>query len=366
MKDKDPTDLFVVPSTVLGGAEKILRLLVLESISSGRRAVVIFLSGADASCWSESSKYEEVCVGAWTTKIGLALLPFIILRRGSVFARVFTSHVHVTSEICLLRRLGVLRVNFHIARESTVVGDRFFGLRRWEFSLLYRVYSGMELLICQTDYMKRRLVEFAPQLKPLNIHVLPNPIDFECVSSAAQEEVELECGLEGDYIASVGRLIPEKGFDVLIRAFAQIRSGKMSLVIVGDGVCRERLEKLVVEKGLDGRVHLVGFLANPYPILQGACLGVVSSRKEGFPNTLLEMMALCPRVVSTRCAGGIDALPGIEVCDADAVAELATAMERALTYDMNSRVPLMRGEILNRSPGDYFRTLEELCVNKLT
>jgi glycosyltransferase involved in cell wall biosynthesis len=106
-------------------------------------------------------------------------------------------------------------------------------------------------------------------------------------------------------IGAVGRLSPEKGFDLLIRAVAQLRGQgfDLHLVIVGEGEERPRLESLVRELGLEQSVRLLGYRANLRPVYEAMDVFALSSLREGLPNVLLEAMALEVPVVATRIAG---------------------------------------------------------------
>lgn len=76
------------------------------------------------------------------------------------------------------------------------------------------------------------------------------------------------------------------------------------MLFLGDGPKRKEIESLVLELNLSGRVHLPGYLDNPFSVYQGAELFVLSSVFEGFGNVLIEALALGIPVVSTRCPGG--------------------------------------------------------------
>lgn len=106
-------------------------------------------------------------------------------------------------------------------------------------------------------------------------------------------------------IGGVGRLSDEKAFDDLIRSIGEVvKCGvDAGLVIAGAGRERHALEKLVDELGLTERVRLLGFQNDLRPLYEAMDLYVLSSRREGLPNVLLEAMAMETPVVSTRVAG---------------------------------------------------------------
>lgn len=143
-------------------------------------------------------------------------------------------------------------------------------------------------------------------------------------------------GRAEDFILAVGRLDVQKGHDLLIQAFA--RSGLpakgLRLVILGEGPARPFLERLVDELGLSGVVHLAGVVRDPERWMARATVFVLASRYEGFPNALLEAMAMgCP-VIATDCESGPreivrDGVDGLLV-PTDSIEELALALRRLL------------------------------------
>ncbi len=139
-------------------------------------------------------------------------------------------------------------------------------------------------------------------------------------------------------VLSVGRLDPQKDFETLLKAFAQVRSQRaVRLMVLGEGPLRPQLESLAQQLGIADSVSLPGFVENPFAYMRRAALFVLSSRFEGFPNVLVQALACgCP-VVSTDCLSGpAEILDGgryghlVPVGDADA---LARAMLRVLDGD---------------------------------
>ena len=104
----------------------------------------------------------------------------------------------------------------------------------------------------------------------------------------------------------LGRLTPEKGFDLLIEAFAKLSDTwpTARLVIWGEGGERERLERIRASHDLAGRVELPGETRVPEQVLESATVFVLSSRLEGMPMALLEAMARGRAVVACDCDHG--------------------------------------------------------------
>ncbi len=155
-------------------------------------------------------------------------------------------------------------------------------------------------------------------------------------------------------IGAVGRLSAEKGFDVLIRALAEVRRRGIpaELLIVGEGEECETLQRLAVELGCRESIHLAGFREDVRPCFEVMDLFVLSSLREGLPNVILEAMAMSTPVVATRIAGvprviedgrnGLLVTPG-------SVEELTAALQRVLTD----------GELRPRLAAEGRRTVED-------
>lgn len=107
------------------------------------------------------------------------------------------------------------------------------------------------------------------------------------------------------YILGIGRLVPQKGFDVLLRAFARANVKRFDLILAGDGPEKPALEKLVQELGLEGRAHLVGRAARAEAValFRGCAFFALPSRHEPLGIVNLEAMAAGKAVVATRVGG---------------------------------------------------------------
>jgi len=136
-----------------------------------------------------------------------------------------------------------------------------------------------------------------------NVVSIPNSIDLDRVAAMARQEVPgvFVPIFDRPALVTIGMFGFQKGHDILLRAFKRVveKGYPHNLIIVGSGDGREEIEALIRTLNLESRVHLTGYVKNPYPLLRRADLFVLSSRFEGFAIVLAEAMALGVPIVST-------------------------------------------------------------------
>ena len=145
--------------------------------------------------------------------------------------------------------------------------------------------------------------EVAGRVRVRGIAMLPNPVDVDGVRAAGRAPLRLP----RFRFCAVGRLAFQKGYDVMLDAFARADArlpGDWELVILGDGPRRPDLVEQVRRLGLERHVSLLGHDENPYPIIAGADVFVHAARWEGFGIVLTEALALERPIIATACPGG--------------------------------------------------------------
>jgi glycosyltransferase involved in cell wall biosynthesis len=229
-----------------------------------------------------------------------------------------------------------------IVRE--VIGERYLENSRFQ-PLLYRVYLRLvrraARIVVQSDAVQR---EMTARLGAPPGHVVRvyNPVDAERIATRARAAAPLDVR-EGPHVVAAGRLGHQKGFDLLVEAFAGVRQmlGRGTLTILGDGPDRAALMARADALGIGDAVRLVGFQENPFAYFGAADIFVLSSRYEGLPNVVLEALASgCP-VVAFDCPHGAreivrDGVNGLLV-PAEDVAALGAAMLRVLQHEDERR-----------------------------
>ena len=256
--------LLVLPNDSLGGAEQYLKMIA--SYYNEHEVSIFFLKNNKTRQWEDlKSTTKQRYLSNTHELLGVLRFVFIMLFCTKKFDYSFTSHVKTNAFIDILRQLGIVKSKFHIARESTSIFLRYKGLKLKYYKILYAIgYKKVDLIICQTDVMKNQFIKFNPKIsKSTKLEVIPNPIDLKTIQIKSQEESGV---YDFDYIVSAGRLIPEKGFDVLIQAFKSIRENnpKLNLVLLGSGNELENLKSLATNLNLIDQVVFAGYSDNVY------------------------------------------------------------------------------------------------------
>lgn len=193
--------------------------------------------------------------------------------------------------------------------------------------------------------------------------VIPNGVDVgDYVDARPFDDL-------GPYVLSVGRLVPQKGFDTLLDAFADARDrlGNRKLLIAGDGPERGMLEQRAAELGLAGTVTFLGAVDHSRlpSIFSGADAFVLASRKEAFGLVALEAMASGTPVIASTVGGITEILEDGHTAllvPPDRHRDLASALVRLLEDDQLQKKLTVNAlcEVRSRSWDDVLNRYEAL------
>ena len=165
-------------------------------------------------------------------------------------------------------------------------------------------------VICCSEQIRQEVQE---KYGCKNAVMLPNPFDMREIERLAEKEEASLPWEEGRILVSMGREDVVKGFWHLLKSFALVHKAlpDTKLRISGQGEYTEYKE-LAAGLGIDEAVCFTGLKRNPYPYLKRSSLYVLTSYNEGFPNALVEAMALGVPAVSTDCMTGPREILGSE------------------------------------------------------
>lgn len=184
--------------------------------------------------------------------------------------------------------------------ENVIHYDRPLWQKKLEWQ---RVFAGRHLACVSSGVKESALEAFAKgDIKPKSLRVITNPCPVEQIRILAQE---VDPDIPTDpYILNVARLVPQKGHELLLEAYA--RSGiSHKLVIVGEGPLRKALEDKATDLGISGQVFFAGKRKNPYPWMRQADLFVLASEYEGLGIVLTEALACGTPIMAVESRGGV-------------------------------------------------------------
>jgi GalNAc-alpha-(1->4)-GalNAc-alpha-(1->3)-diNAcBac-PP-undecaprenol alpha-1,4-N-acetyl-D-galactosaminyltransferase len=285
-----------------GSAEQVMSIVANYWANRGWQITLLtFDDGSEPPFYDLDRRISHRPLGMDVTKIDplLARLGNFgqlgVLKKAIVASRpdVVISFVNQTNIVTLLACRGL--------KVPTIVSEHVYPAygeltKAWQRLQKYS-YRKANLITVQTH----SALSFFPAFEGYNTSVMPNPIAIP-----ESEPIESRLYTDDRHLLAVGKLIPQKGFDLLIKAFAQISNGhpEWTLTILGDGEMREELEALIVAFGLDERIYMPGTVKNVAAYLRKADLFALPSRFEGFPVTLCDAMACGVPVIAADCLSG--------------------------------------------------------------
>lgn len=163
-------------------------------------------------------------------------------------------------------------------------------------------YLAFDSVVCVSHGVQAQLIKLCG--KELRTRVILNPIDRDDIIKKANAAIPGEdIHATAIRIISLGRLVPIKGYERLIRVARRLLDdgSDVSLTILGEGNEKNRLQALINENNLSTRVFLLGYKENPYPYLSASDIYVCSSYSEGYNTAIAEALVLGKAVVSTDC-----------------------------------------------------------------
>lgn len=283
-----------------GGAEKVMSIMANYFINLGHSVSLVTIGNSDAF---------------YKLDAGVKLIPLNAAKPSSSFIKSGLNIINRLWKLCkaVKRERPDIAISFmtetniisiiagKLCKVPVIVSER---TNPWEhplngitIKLRTLLYKTAAALVTQTQESKHYYDKI---LKSDNIYVIHNPI---VLHEYAIDKTNTFT--DNKIILNIGRLSQEKGQDILIDAFSQAKaSNEWKLWIVGEGNNRDALQRQIDKLNLSEKVLLLGRQKDIKGYLEKVSVYVHSSRYEGFPNALLEAMAMGKPCISTDCPTG--------------------------------------------------------------
>lgn len=325
---------FVIPHLRAGGVEHVVREMA-NRVDREQWIPILILGQSIGEFLTDiSNDVRVVDCGGQRAALLPPVLAFLIRKERPDLIYSGTNAMNIAVLLAQKMLPKHLRARHVISEHTTaaayLVGAKAAPLRR---AIIRRLYPDADRLAAPLEIIAQEWTRNLG-LKGVETAVLPNPVLDERRLRAVEARRITRRPL---YVAAAGRLVPDKGFDILIDAFARLRSRvpEATLDIYGRGPEMEPLGRRIERHGLTGSVRLCGHTGDILGAFAQAQVVALSSRREGFGNVLVEALAVGAGIVATDCPGPREILQGgrhgilVPVGDA---ARLAQGLEQALGH----------------------------------
>ncbi|WP_084021913.1 MULTISPECIES: glycosyltransferase family 4 protein [unclassified Lebetimonas] len=281
--------LFIISSLSSGGAERVMSILANKFVET-REVVIVTMAKTD-SFYPLHKNIKHIKLDLLKNSNNIFQSAMNNLYRIKAFVKIFKKE-NPDVIISFMTHTNILAIiASKIARKKIIISERiaydYYGSKILNIIRRF-VYPFSDAFITQT-YADLKNYSF---LK--HSYVIYNPIETESFDTNIKKQ---------NIVLGVGRLDKQKGFDNLIKAYSKLNTN-WKLYIAGEGNERKNLEKLIKNFNLEEKVILLGKRKDIFEWYKKASIFVLSSKKEGFPNVLIEAMAFGCAVVSFDCPYG--------------------------------------------------------------
>lgn len=298
--------LFILPNLNSGGAERVISLLC-NNLSRDKFEVVLSVLKKEGMFLRQISKDVKI-IGLKKEHVRnsfFEIRKLIIQEKPDI---VFSTLSHLNLFLAIFKFLLPKEV-IYMGRESSIVSESIASenskIKQIIMSKLYIFfYNKLEYIICQSKYMADDLIKNY-KVEKSKIRIINNPVDIEKIESLSSEKIEIKINRDKINLVTVGRLTPVKQYCYLLDMFSKLDMKKYHLYIIGDGTERNVIENKIKKLGLENNVSLLGNRENPFSIEKQCDIFILTSKYEGFPNSVLEALALGLPILTLKSPGGI-------------------------------------------------------------
>ena len=332
-----------------GGAEEVVTNLANEMAKQGIRVRVLCVK--NGTMFPELDQtVEQIHCDSNYRKAFLCLM-----KSFKTFDVLFTTQRFASVFAYIAKRISFSKIKF-VLREAGIdfqkTLDKYTGYKKILLTkLLICAYNRCDLLIVNSNRTHLDLI--TPNVvdeNKKNVVLINNPIDHDKINRLSEKKNNINIVFAKYNILSIGRLVPNKQMDKVIKAFYRLNrklQNQSQLIIIGRGDEELALKNLVKELKIDDKVVFIEFTNNPYAILKKCQLLVLASKREGFGMVVLEALVLgIPVVVNSNDSGPKDIVMGGKygyLFNNDDLDDLSKKIEKGLLNSKFDSKELIKG-----------------------
>jgi len=291
----------VIESLGSGGAQHVAATLANAWADAGIAVTVITFQGQETDFFKLDHRINRLIIGGARRAAGLwsaisSNVGRILKLRGALKRSAATIALGFIGSTNILTVIAAAGLGMRV-----IIAERNDPRRQslgWTWDRLReQLYRFADLVVVNST---GALDALRSRVAPERLIWLPNPLRRPVAAQPSAGPAS------SGYFLAVGRLHPQKAYDVLLRAFAEVvrEMPKQQLIILGDGPLRSALERQAEELKLSGQVQFAGAVEDPFPWYRSAQALVHPARYEGLPNAVLEAMSEgLPVIVSDTQTG---------------------------------------------------------------
>lgn len=287
----------------IGGAQRVAQNLCTELSSRGHSVDLVLVEAKGEILEELPDDISVIDLGARRVLNSIPALARYLRRQSPDVVYSMMTEVNLVALLShsLSRSEAAIVISEHNVLRTSINKPK----ERLLISLASLLYPRADHIIVVSDGVKENILSTL-SVKESILSRIYNPFDINRIQHLARKPLSHPwlSASSSKVVISAGRHVPQKGFDTLLTAIADIDDEDVKLILLGTGPETEHLKHLSCALGIGDRVDFEGFVDNPYSYISKSDVFVLSSDHEGFGNVIVESLACgCP-VVSTDCPSG--------------------------------------------------------------